>query len=79
MDDPPANSYLFVVEDSAGERVGFIHLQRTTDFFTGRNNCHIANLAVAPQHEGKGVGRAMLAHAETWAREHQCRMVTLAV
>lgn len=79
MDDPPANNYLFVVEDSAGERVGFIHLQRTTDFFTGRNNCHISNLAVAAQHEGKGVGRAMLAHAETWAREHQCRMVTLAV
>lgn len=79
LEDQPANSYLFVAEDVEGERVGFIHLQRTADFFTGRSNCHISDLAVAPQHEGDGVGRALLAHAEDWAREHQCQLVTLAV
>ncbi len=79
LEDQPANSYLFVAEDSDGERVGFIHLQRTADFFTGRSNCHISDLAVAPQHEGKGVGGALLAHAEQWARDHHCQMVTLAV
>lgn len=79
LDDPPANSYLFVAENPAGERVGFIHLQRTTDFFTGRSNCHISDLAVAAHHEGNGFGRALLAHAESWAREHQCLMITLAV
>lgn len=79
LEDQPANSYLFVAEDAEGERVGFIHLQRTADFFTGRSNCHISDLAVAPQHEGDGVGRALLAHAEDWAREHQCQLVTLAV
>lgn len=79
LEDQPANSYLFVAEDSDGERVGFVHLQRTEDFFSGRSNCHISDLAVAQQHEGRGVGRALLAHAEAWAREHQCQMVTLAV
>ena len=79
LEDQPANSYLFVAEDSNGERVGFIHLQRTEDFFSGRSNCHISDLAVAQQHESRGVGRALLAHAEAWAREHQCQMVTLAV
>lgn len=79
LEDQPANSYLFVAEDSDGERVGFIHLQRTADFFTGRSNCHISDLAVAPHHEGKGVGGALLAHAEQWARDHHCHMVTLAV
>ncbi len=79
LEDQPANSYLFVAEDGDGERVGFIHLQRTADFFTGRSNCHISDLAVAPQHEGKGVGGALLAHAEQWARDHHCQMVTLAV
>ena len=79
LEDQPANSYLFVAEDTDGVRVGFIHLQRTADFFTGRSNCHISDLAVAPQHDGNGVGQALLAHAETWAREHQCHLVTLAV
>lgn len=79
LEDQPANSYLFVAEDADGTRVGFIHLQRTADFFTGRSNCHISDLAVAPQHEGNGVGQALLTHAEGWARGHQCQLVTLAV
>ena len=79
LEDQPANSYLFVAEDADGERVGFIHLQRTADFFTGRSNCHISDLAVSPQHEGNGVGQALLVHAEDWAREHHCQLVTLAV
>ena len=79
LEDPPPNSYLFVAENADGERAGFIRLQRTADFFTGRDNCHIADLAVAPRHEGKGVGRALLAHAESWAREHRCHLLTLAV
>lgn len=79
LEEQPPNSYLFVAEDADGTRVGFIHLQRTEDFFTGRNNCHISDLAVAPAHEGRGVGKALLAHAEHWAREHHCQLVTLAV
>lgn len=79
MEEQPANSHLFVAEDAEGTRVGFIHLKRTADFFTGRSNCHISDLAVAPAHEGRGVGKALLAHAEQWARDHQCQLVTLAV
>lgn len=79
LEEQPANSYLFVAEDADGERVGFIHLQRSEDFFTGRSNCHISDLAVPTQHERKGVGKALLAHAEAWAREHHCQLVTLAV
>ncbi len=79
LDDQPANSFLFVAENNEGQRVGFIHLQRVADFFNGRGNCHISDLAVAAQHEGNGVGKALLAHAEQWAREHQCQLVTLAV
>lgn len=78
LEDQPPNSWLFVAE-SDGCRVGFVHLQRSTDFFTRRSNCHISDLAVAPEHEGFGVGQALLAHAEDWAREHQCQLVTLAV
>jgi ribosomal protein S18 acetylase RimI-like enzyme len=79
LDEPPANSYVFVAEDDEGARAGFIHLQKTQDFFTGRTNCHISDLAVDPRHEGRGVARALLAHAEDWARGHQCHLLTLAV
>lgn len=79
LDDQPANSFLFVAEDDSGERVGFIHLQKTQDYFTGQTNCHISDLAVPPRHEGRGVAIALLAHAETWAREHRCALITLSV
>jgi ribosomal protein S18 acetylase RimI-like enzyme len=61
------------------ERVGFLHLQTQTDFFIGVLNCHISDLVVAPEHDGKGVGSALLRYAERWAKEHRCRHVTLAV
>ncbi|WP_266159795.1 GNAT family N-acetyltransferase [Dyella silvatica] len=79
LEDQPVNSFLFVAESDEGKPVGFIHLQKTQDYFTGYNNCHISDLAVTPTYEGQGVGRALLEHAETWAREHRCQLVTLAV
>jgi ribosomal protein S18 acetylase RimI-like enzyme len=75
---PPA-SHLYVAEDEDGERLGFLHLQTQKDFFTGALNCHIADLVVAPEHDGNGIGSALLGHAERWAREHRCRHVTLSV
>ncbi|MBB3227524.1 GNAT superfamily N-acetyltransferase [Luteibacter sp. Sphag1AF] len=79
LDDQPPNSFLFVAEDEEGQRVGFMHLQKTQDYFTGKTNCHISDLAVAERHEGKGVGKSLIRHAEQWAREHHCQLLTLAV
>jgi len=75
---PPA-SHLFVAEDEEGERLGFLHLQTQKDFFTGALNCHIADLVVAAERDGQGIGSALVRFAEEWAREHRCRHVTLAV
>jgi GNAT superfamily N-acetyltransferase len=75
---PPA-SHLFVAEDEDGERLGFLHLQTQKDFFTGALNCHIADLVVAAERDGQGIGSALVAFAEAWAKEHRCRHVTLAV
>jgi ribosomal protein S18 acetylase RimI-like enzyme len=79
LDEQPANSYVFVAENQDRERIGFIHLQKTQDYFNGRSNCHISDLAVVPRYEGQGVGKALIGYAEDWAREHQCQLVTLAV
>jgi len=75
----PAASHLFVAEDEDGERAGFLHLQTRKDFFTGAQNCHIADLVVAVDREGGGVASAMLRHADAWAKEHRCRHLTLSV
>lgn len=76
----PAGSHIFVAEDRGdGRRVGFVHLVKADDFFDGRPNCHISDLAAAPGEEGRGVGRALLEWAEAWAREQGCRRVTLSV
>ena len=75
---PPA-THLFVAEDEDGQRLGFLHLQTQKDFFTGVLNCHIADVIVAPEHDGKGIGSALIKFAERWAKEHRCKHVTLAV
>lgn len=80
LEEQPPGSFLFVAEDeSTGERVAFLHLQLVTDFFTGHQNCHISDLAVLPSHEGKGIARALLDHAERFARQHRCERLQLAV
>lgn len=80
MEDQPPGSFLYVAEDaSSGKRLAFLHLQTVTDFFTGHLNCHVSDLAVAKGNDGKGIGRALLGYAETFAREHRCERLTLAV
>lgn len=77
--EQPPGSSVFVAENEDGERAGFLHLQTVTDFFTAAQNCHIADLAVAPAQEGRDIGSALLRFAEDWARRHRCRHLTLAV
>jgi ribosomal protein S18 acetylase RimI-like enzyme len=80
MEEQPAGSFMFVAEDdSSGQRVGFLHLQTVTDFFTGHQNCHISDLAVIRSHDGKGIGRALLDYAERFAREHRYERLQLSV
>ncbi len=77
--EQPPGSHVFVAENDDGERVGFIHLQTVKDFFSDGQNGHISDLAVDKEHDGEGVGRALLAYAERWAREHKYRHLQLAV
>lgn len=79
LSEQPPGSHVFVAENDDGERVGFIHLQTVKDFFSDGQNGHISDLAVDSDHAGEGVGRALLAYAERWAREHKYRHLQLAV
>jgi ribosomal protein S18 acetylase RimI-like enzyme len=76
--DRPATSSFFIIE-SDGQRAGFVHLQRTDDFFGDGPHCHISDLAIAPGLEGRGLAGTLLAHAESVARTQGCTRLTLSV
>jgi GNAT superfamily N-acetyltransferase len=77
--EPSPGDHFFVAEDPARRPTGFLHVQVQRDFFSGVRACHIADLAVAPGHDGHGIGRALLSHAQTWARTNRCKLLTLSV
>ena len=58
---------------------GFVHVHTAGDFFTGGTHGHVSDLVVASGVEGRGVGRALMAAAEGWARERGYRLLTLNV
>lgn len=79
LHSPGEEELFFISEDESGARTGFLHLQVMRDFFAGSRNCHVSDLAVATGHDGQGIGRALLAYAEAWAKTHHCERLTLAV
>lgn len=80
LENQPPGSFLFIAEDAEnGDRLGFLHLQTVTDYFTGHLNCHVSDLVVTKGADGRGIGRALLGYAEDFAREHRCERLTLAV
>lgn len=77
--EAPPGDHFFIAEDSNGQRTGFLHLQVQRDFFSGMRACHVSDLAAAPEHDGHGIGRALLEYAETWAKRNHCKLLTLSV
>ena len=57
-----------LVAEDHGRIVGFVHLQTGLDYYSNRPIGHVADLAVDPAHEGRGIARVLLAAAEDWAR-----------
>ena len=67
-----------LIAELDGAPVGCLHVITGIDFF-GRRHAHISVIAVSEAVEGTGVGRALLAHAEAWARQRALPLVTLNV
>lgn len=77
LNEPGAEA--FVASDERGEPLGLIALHPDADYFTGHLRAYVDILVVAAEAEGRGVGRALMEHAEAWARQHDCREVVLDV
>ncbi len=68
-----------LVAEEAGEVVGYVALGRPTRLESNRHVADIRGLAVAPAHQGRGLGRALVEAALAAARERGARKVTLRV
>jgi ribosomal protein S18 acetylase RimI-like enzyme len=47
------------------------------DHFTGQTDCYLGELVIKAEHEGVGIGRALVAAVEAWAGTRGLRRVTL--
>ena len=72
-------STIFVAVGDDARSLGFIHLTTADDYYDARQTAHVADLVVAREAEGRGVGAALMARAEEWAREQGFAMLTLNV
>ena len=76
---PVPGAETFVAVGMDGAPLGVLTVQPDREYFTGTERTYIEAIAVAAGAEGRGVGRALLAHAEGWARAHGHREVALDV
>ncbi len=67
---------VLVSEDADGRLLGFVTVGHNINF-TGKEQAYVGELAVAESAEGRGIGKALMAAAETWAGEHSYGLVVL--
>ncbi len=76
----PGADTIVLVSGALGESLdGVVFAATKTDYFTGERHGHVEVLAVAPQAQGRGVARALMAAAESWARARGDAFITLNV
>jgi ribosomal protein S18 acetylase RimI-like enzyme len=75
----PETTAIFIAEDFAGARLGFIHMRTGSDHYYREEHGHVEDLVVTAEAQGRGVARALLATGEEWARSRGYRILTLSV
>ncbi len=75
----PSSIEGMLVAEDGGEIVGYVAVGRATRLESNRHVADIRGLAVAPDHQGRGLGRALVHAALDAARERGARKVMLRV
>lgn len=73
----PPDGHALLVAELDGARAGIAFLETPTDYFTRRSHAHLGVLCVAREHEGHGVGRALLDACVAWAKARGSDRLTL--
>jgi ribosomal protein S18 acetylase RimI-like enzyme len=78
LDRPQSGTELFIAE-LRGVPAGCLLMWTLEDYFSQQWHAHVSVIAVTKQAEGHGVGRALMDHAEAWARARGHTTITLSV
>lgn len=78
LDHPRPGTELFIAELD-GAPSGCLLMWTLEDYFSQQWHAHVSVIAITRAAEGRGVGRALMAHAEEWARARGHRSITLSV
>ncbi|MCE9971067.1 GNAT family N-acetyltransferase [Aeromonas salmonicida] len=78
-----AEGRLFCVAELDGAVVGFltarIDINEAIPFLTKLPVCHISSVVVDEKHRGRGIGKELIAHCDSWARAHDAHQIRLEV
>ena len=64
---------------SSGEPIGCLWVGNVIDQVGGTRHAHIFLVYVSPSHRRRGIGSALMAKAESWARQRGDRLISLQV
>lgn len=64
---------------SSGEPIGCLWVGNVIDQVGGSRHAHIFLVYVKPPHRRRGIGSALVAQAESWARQRGDRLISLQV
>ena len=78
LDSPSDDNGLFIALVDQ-QPAGCLLMWTLEDYFSGARHAHISVIAVTRETEGRGVGRALMAYAEQWARDRGHTRLTLSV
>jgi ribosomal protein S18 acetylase RimI-like enzyme len=78
IDTPRPGTQLFIAE-LEGRPAGCVLMWTLEDYFSQQWHAHVSVIAVTRDAEGRGVGRALMEHAERWARDRGHSSLTLSV
>lgn len=71
-----SNAIVFIAENANGQPLGFASVAHNVNF-TGEVQAYIGELVVSAEAEGRGVGHALIAAVEDWARTRGYTIVVL--
>lgn len=76
---PESETGSFIAEDESSQRLGYVHVEASTDSVTLEPCGYVTVLAVTEAAEGQGVAAQLMRAAEDWARQQGFRLICLDV
>jgi GNAT superfamily N-acetyltransferase len=68
-----------LIAEMDGSAMGFVHVRETNDSISEEICATVPLLAVAPDAQGRGIGRVLMKAAEDWSKEQGYRLLHLEV